>query len=593
METKRRWLQLRVDLAPGAEKLRDYRDDLDNVLDAIDTLVDAASAAELVVLLAVDPVTAVLSAGIELIDNALARVERVGAACLVVPAVTASSQAPAYDRLGPTNVLLGLNAGDDPTTALRRDATVDSPVQNFYNVVEASLEDTGDANRPQYPDDHVVAGMVLLVGAPSAVELLRKVSRLEALWGELTTVPIGALAVPQPKNLEVLTFRPVMGPISGLEWGIQEWLGGRPVDLDAAGMPREGTVEVGATGFAAVLRWDAPPLGLNNVLSLTNVLVEVIETRVYLKEGSDFDQLDRASRLSSLQVARLSSRSTHAALNGLDPDTVYYVAVGFVVRVRQLDSELNVIAEDVLDTPRLSNSVTVRQADSAAPLPQGVLPDWVGVNSPLEIAPPVVRLLQRARALLQEIQDNIIGSKLEEFRAFVELVRRKLARLRQLYTEFLALYDEVVAFLELLSADVYAYAFYGTGGTRLVQRELWHALLDPRTQSRPEFNDATAAVSGLVLVTGAAAPSGISAFLELLELFLGPTGARESIGGDVTTRTSEPAQGSAADADPLRELTIAVEALEARRAEVLAAAELRLGTSGAAERSQVTPAGPC
>jgi len=566
VETARTWLKLKTDLVPGAEKLRDFRDELENVLDLLDTLVDVADTAEILVLLATDPISAVLAAGISIIESSLNEISRLGASCIVIPAMTSQTVPPDYDNLSSTNFALGANRFDDPQTLLSPDERVDSPINAFFEVFAASLEDRGDVSRPQYPDDHYVGGIALLVGAPNAIELLRKIALLESLWSKLITQPMDFGEIPRPKNLTALAYRPVMGPIEGLEWSVQDFLDGQVENLEQAVFPGEiGEVSVGDSNFAVVLRWDGSKIGLSNVF--TTLKFDIQEVRLYVKEGSDFTASDRGEKLEELQLKRFMRHATSVTLTGLDDSKVYYAAVGYKVVVREYDVNGNIKAQDTLEHYAISNSVRIAVADDEESLPQGELPDWVGVNSPLDIAPPVKRLLQRAQQLLLELKNNIVGTKVDEYREFIALIRKRIATIRSTYVEFLELYDDLVTFLELLSVDLYVYAFAGKGGTRLLSSEMWHALLDPRTKDKPAFNDQASAVTGLVMVAGAPSLDGLGQFMSLLGLLVGDSGVRQTLGNDLRTRVTEVAFSQTSG--QLDELDLLVGKLESRRDAVL------------------------
>lgn len=589
MDTERRWLRLKTDLVPGAEELRDFREELETVLSLLDTLVDVADQAEILVLLATDPISAVLAAGITLLERSLAQVSRLGASCIVIPAMTSSTTRPDYDNLGPDNFLLGSSLADVTRTSLSEENRVDSPIKSFFEVFAASLEDQGDVSRPQYPDDHYVAGIALLVGAPNAIELLRKIAKLQTLWRKLITLPMDFAELPRPKNLTALSYLPTMGPISGIEWTVQEFLNGRSADIENGAFFQEGGhPSVGDSNLAVVLRWDAPILGLQQVFS--SLRFEVNEIRLYLKPDEDFDDGDRGENLENFQIKRLSYLSTHTTIIGLDPDRTYYAAVGYKLTVREYDRDLELIGQDTLEHYDISNSVRISVSEDHSAVPQGELPDWVGINSPYDLAPPVRRIMERAKELLEELKNNIVGSKVDEYREFIAMIRKRIASIRATYSEFLELYDDLVEFLELLSLDLFLYAFFGRGGTRLLTSEMWSALLDPRTEGRPTFDTQSAAVTGLVMVAGAPSLAGLDPFMDLLGLLVGDTGVRRTLGADVRTRTSEPA--ATTTGTQLRELETLVVALESRRDQVLAAAVAELQMEDSA-RPRETPGDDC
>jgi hypothetical protein len=470
----------------------------------------ALGLARLALLAETDPILAVIDTAIAVVQGLLdTLLLDFGFHVLFVPVLRTNKDVPELNIEAE-----GLDEGPDGEPA--RDVPLslkDPPVSEgaggnwgFYTVFANSIEDEGDLNRPKYPDDFAVMSFTLITGASNVGEILKNLFYLMKLLQSFVQVPLDSNLLPVPQNFRVLTISP----------------------LTAADEINIGDDD---NNIYAILKWDSPDLINMTELFLEDVELEILSTSVYMKRDTPFANYDVGDALESHEIARFDQtsllQSTHISIGELDPNEVYYFAVGFNVEVVVSyeddagEQQTIVVPVEHYDVSNQLRIVLNERRSPASNLPGGEFPDWVSITAPLNIIPGLEDGLRTTIALLQILRDQIaspiaeLDEFLEDLEEYSELWLRRLQDLSRTL-------QALSAALKALRVGFSIYGFYADeGGSDLLVSEMNSAFFDAATENRPPFTGGGDVVAGMVFAAAAPGPAVLRPLLELYRLLFG------------------------------------------------------------------------
>ena len=359
----------------------------------------------------------------------------------------------------------------------------------FVRTVAASLEDAYDENRPQFGEDSIVGGAVLITGANTyhqAIALIRKLQDLfsSPLYPKLT---IDDQRTPKPRNLQAHTVAP-----SGLN------------------------------EYEVKLSWE--PESIVSVLDIYgNPRYAIREVVIY---RSEWDKTFPRGSLSNYEVARIKYTGFQTSWRDTDfpseqprPAWRYY-AVGF---------SLNEISDENNETEIADPLIVKRVSICLGPggmQPQrnmGIPPDWQAIGL-FDLIPPIGAALSTMRQFIEDQKDAAEAAS-AQMQKLVDELEREIER----YTDFVE--DVASTIKELVDLLTFPEGYFGfttlgpfTGGNDAFVQELKEALTNTSDPNRPPFDTGTEIVAGLVLLIGVNKSAGIpaiSALLGLMEALFG------------------------------------------------------------------------
>lgn len=460
-------------------------------------------AGKLLILAEIDPVIAAITVVIDQLDAIIEQLRTtVTLHALFLPIVPTGQSVPQLKTIDP--VVFDFNGF--PIFRANPPVTDGSGgTWGFYNTYVSSLFDRGDLSRPNFPENSYIASLVLLFGAPSVGELLSTAFRLFRLLEKLVPFPMDGYLLPVPQNLAVRQITP---HIQNDEIAV---VGGD----DSA--------------YMVSVSWDLPRVVATIENLFKGVEVVIDSTSVYAKVGTDFTSTDSGEILADLEILRLEDPffKIRADISGLDFSTTYYFAVGYniIVTETQTDDDGNeTTITTEIEHHSTGNSVRINLSElGIAPsgLPESMLPDWTSIRSPFAVFPPLEEALRTIQDLLQTLRDSILTTLLDEITELIETITEYIEFYLERIRALEDLLDVLVAVLRALELRIFAYGFYGKGGTSLLASEVNRALFDPAVQNRPPYLGGGDVVAGIVLVGGAPNLALIEPLIEILQLLFG------------------------------------------------------------------------
>ena len=494
------WLE---DITAGSQKLLGY-------LTAARAALEQAKLAQKVLTATVPDVLAIAIKAIADVVEGLLQVGKVHA--LYIPVSKIFSEEPetylptsldglqeAYEVSFPE---LGVVLTEGAETAFAEFTQRTGGTKTFYRVFASSLMDAFDHNRPQYlaSNDYVVMS-VLLVGAPSFVEIVEAAAALNRLFRPSGDDDLTARMIPIPQNLTVQVIgAPGANRVAvRLEWD-------RPPTIFASPyIPRVG---IYVNRYAIIRSTNPYILGARSVLdlfptrNLTVGLSRAGHTVIAVGTGINSSYVDSDSKL--------------------DADTTYYYAVAWEVTVSEAGVD-KTMAFDQL------SSVLKTQVRTIGRSQKGVPPNWWAYKSALDLFPNFAAAMRRFVEELRVLGDRVNGvaallSQGLDFATenFDQLVRRiadlneDLLRLATILTQQLP--------------GLYSTTMHGKGGNAYLLAELAARLNDTQDPDRPPY-DENQYVAGVCLVGGGPRLPEVQPLIDMFESLFGDSSASNPLVG--------------------------------------------------------------
>lgn len=372
-----------------------------------------------------------------------------------------------------------------------------------YRTAVEALYDENDSMRPEIDPNVYTGTAVLLYGAEGPLEALSTAKGLEQLLEPLVAGSLQNVDIPIPQNVKV-----------------------RGV-LKAPREPRDGyeVVDSGLGGRAcALLTWDKRPThilsqafsGLEYDLSGW-VLYANVDGRIGVDAALESYEISSRSLPTSLpgkMLLTLSGKKEGVYVDGLPADRDVYLGLTYQV---YLESESGI--QEIFPTHGdLSEQVRFR-ADEMAPyrkFSRGVPPDWISVQAPVELLPPVGEVIEQGITILERQIDLLKLPENQYAQAatgFLNLISVALEQLQTLVDRLTRLQDTVAN----LNTGLWIGTFDGIGDRAWWVEQLGELLLG-NVEGRPPFDDGDELVGAVILVYQAPSLEQIEDWLDTVKL---------------------------------------------------------------------------
>lgn len=379
----------------------------------------------------------------------------------------------------------------------------------FLRTVAMSLSDSRDHSRPQFmsSDDYIAAGVLVMGSDFDPFGFLDALWKFKGLFGDLFAMSDGMPDLPRPMNLKAET---ILGP----GWNNKPH---------------------GANGdFQALLTWDSMKLPIHTIPDLGGVIVVPTRTAVIALKN-DIGRVPSATVVDLFGTRDITNGMTAGGAVVIDErpfipgetmfvtskldttrDDVWHFYIAWFLRgFNQTDDFAKAKGND-LGYWYLSNAARVTPMQTAS---SGTPPDWVRTPSIADVLPPLAYIIKRMTALIEYFA-SYIPTALEQFRKYIEFMRREIQRYERLVTRII---DEVLALLRLLDVKsiggLYAHTYTGKGGNSYLISEMRRSM-SRGYPNAPPFFDGTEFVTGVVLVAGGA-QANVEAASPLFDLLFG------------------------------------------------------------------------
>lgn len=389
--------------------------------------------------------------------------------------------------------LQAASAGLDPKVkqllTQARSATAGSA--GFLRTVVESLNDRGDASRPQLLTTDAVAGNVIISGAPDYLSLLSFLAAMDSLVSPgRPAAALNAPDIPTPQDLKA----------QRLAVGVQlSW------------RPRPAVVQIPA---------------LNANLTLPEVAVIRSTDPKFLRARTPSD-LFGTSRLTEGQTAgssgatkvikirnnlsTLSSYLDDAVTKSTEP--VFYA----------LSYHLKDLDENDLGFGPLSNVVKVIPGVSPSSSRTGAAtpPDWIRSPRALDLIPSLASAFDALRSAGTTLGGSTLSAS-TSLKAYTTFLKELSDRFTKLVDTASTAVSQVSALAgQDIKAGAGIYAFSGSGGNGFLLKSVATAV------SQLAFSD-THFVGGAVVLVAGPSPEVVRPVWDVLQLLLGTAGAEES-----------------------------------------------------------------
>lgn len=362
----------------------------------------------------------------------------------------------------------------------------------FVRTVLESLDDLGDANRPQLTDTDAVAGMYLVAGASSFADLIPFTNGMSALLAPGKPTALDAPAIPNPQNLRAKII--AEGAVH-LQWAAQEPV----VELPTLGMFARVT-EVAVIRSTSITFLSAnTPYAVFGVSKLTKGLktddgqTEVIDVAAYSEEDSPTTYTDTSAH-------KLGA--------------TYHYAVSFRVTVGT-SQQISQGSGSDMTYLRLSNAARVYFSKTEQGAPRsitGVPPDWYRTARTVDLFPALGGLLSKVSTFTRQFGDTTRGYS-DMLKTNVTALEQQIQGYTDLAAQLTAAVSAISSFSSVNLGTVSSRFFNGVGGTTFLRKDLVKAFGDTSDPNRPPF-DGDEYVSGVIIL--ATTPSAIALLNQIL-----------------------------------------------------------------------------
>lgn len=409
--------------------------------------------------------------------------------------------------------MTAVDAGTALSSFLFNSSSADGGNAGFLRTVVESIDDPGDAGRPQFGENDAVAGFYILAGAADFSKLLGLTSTLNALFatkrsGSSLDVP----DLPVPQNLRV---KAVPGP-DGKVTALLEW----DTQLPLVKVPTLGDTVVQVTEFC-VIRSKTPSL-------LSRFTVQEVFGSGNLSVGKKIGVGDDEIEVIAVEeYVGTGLRSNYYDTSELEAGKPYYYTVGYNMSVGSAIDIAQGSAQDV-GFRRLSNAAKLYYTGRAERSGAGTAPDWIRTPSVVDLLPDVSGLIRQLLAFLEQMGGTTSG--------FGDMLRGYAKFLEQEIENFQGLVDAVAGQIDKLTAltsvptdvGVYFKPFGGVGGVEYMIRDLASALSDSTDDGRPPFDSGDEFVTGIVVLAGAPTEAGLVGVKTMIDTLFGGASADAS-----------------------------------------------------------------
>lgn len=368
----------------------------------------------------------------------------------------------------------------------------------FLRQLSESLHDAGDDGRPRFEPDSAWAYTLLVAGAEDATAVMSAATYFARLVG------LGKSAHELPPDRSATSL-----------------------------VPQHVRVVPSSRARTAVVTWDLAPVS-TVVGALDNTTV--VATHYAVIRSTDF-RARMATKVSDLFTEPLREGLTGgfgsevvklAAFDGVtcrwaDPGPLtegrdYYYHVSYRTELRPADDAQRV-DQGFVD---LSSCAPIRldSGGRVAPRSAGNPPDWVRTPSVAHAIPAVGELIDKVKEYVRSFAASV-NAVSDYDRSFVDFLAREADQYAAKADELTRYLDRVAAISIQPSAGVAAYVGQGTGGVGAFLGDVAKALDDTEDESRPQFDNGSEYVTGLVILAVGPDPTAVAKAFAAFDLFFG------------------------------------------------------------------------
>lgn len=383
----------------------------------------------------------------------------------------------------------------------------------LYDLIR-SLNDENDVLRPQFDEDAHIAGLVVVAGADSFLDILPLIEKLKRLFagkkkggaGEGIGGTDGA-TIPKAKSLRAEIVPSVVGQLQKLNNRLE---GG------------------GATHpYAVKLSWDlperitvisAPP----NKYTFTIQSIYVYRSEIPISVYANPTNLAERYKIKEFEFDGLT--------NTFYDDTIelnknYYYAVGFKNSARwdRLEGGSYVEKNSAVYEPGADAVINVPIPNEINLMPRsGVPPDWLLFPNPLALIPDLVEVVNSVNVFLDTLEARLDTAS-DKYEKFIAALTKEINRYIKLAEDVIETIQNIVDLLSFPDVYIGAYPFSGKGGNGKLVNIIGTALTDTNDPDRPPFDRGDEVLTGFVLYAGSATVGKLEAFVSFIEMLIGQT----------------------------------------------------------------------
>lgn len=380
----------------------------------------------------------------------------------------------------------------------------------FMKAVVDSLNDRDDVLRPQLDSDAHVAGLVVLAGSSTYLDMLPLIEKFVKLFSGNKNSGAGEgmmdFSFPRPKGLRASLV---------------------PAAVTAASKVSNRLFGTSGEHICGVrLQWDRDDRqkviqAFNQPVTVTIKKVSVFRSEYPILPSATYTQLEQDEDVGLLAEFEYDGWNNEFYDDSIALDRTYYYAVGY--QTESVEGEGTPIEYVSFFMP--ITHVYVPPKFNTMPR-KGVPPDWMLLPSPISLIPGIDDLVAKITLFLDTLEKRLEDSS-SKYKKYIEALSAEIDRYIRLSRDLLGLIQELIDLLTF-PPDVYigAYAFAGKGGNNFFINELGKALNDTTDSNRPPFDQGSEVVTGFVLMAGSATAGKLTAFKNLLDFLFFSSGSR-------------------------------------------------------------------
>jgi len=385
----------------------------------------------------------------------------------------------------------------------------------FLSDLIGSLHDSGDILKPEFDDDAHIAGMVVVAGADSFLDILPLIEKLKRLFSGKKKSGAGegigstdGFSIPKTKQLKAEIVPSVVGQLQRIQ------------NRKSGG---------GSTHpYGVKLTWELPERIQVVVKGYICYTFTIQKVHIFRAEKPDtFSTYANPTGLAKLYA--LQSFEFDGLLSSFYDDTIelnrtYTYGVGY-----EIEAKAETLQSD--DTYVLRNNLTYDAAADAVTtiaipneinlLPRsGVPPDWMLFPNPLAMIPDLVEVVNSVNTFLDTLEERL-DSASDKYTKFLAALTTEINRYVKLAENVLDTIQNIIDLLDFPDVYIGVYPFADKGGNSKLISIVGNALNDSNDPNRPPFDRGDEVLTGFVLYAGSATVGKLEAFITLMDMLVG------------------------------------------------------------------------
>jgi len=410
----------------------------------------------------------------------------------------------------------------DPATkkrleaAFTRVAQYDQGNEGFMRtIIEETLVDEDDPNRPVYDEDDAIFATTFVMGAQTVVGIA---DLLRSIQGVLGTALQGNVMMPTTvlKTPQNLSGKTVAVPNSSRIGVLLKWenppalqtlakFDGVRVRIDEIAIIRSENDEIAvAKDWTAIFGGNQPSTMSDTDDEKTDVLTSddkkstvILQTRY---EGVRNSFVDDYAKL----------------VKNKD----YYYALAYRYSLASTPSKTGDITWTKQSYFQISNIIKLRVRKKIPQTLGGTKPDWITHPSPLELIPDLKFFMALLEANINSLKSQTTGAA-AALESYIKFLDAEATRYADFATDITAKVAKLGTLLQIPAAGVYVTNISASkGGTNYFIQELTRRMTDEDDSSAPPFHR-NGFVAGVVMLAGAPNPAEFASVKTLMELLFG------------------------------------------------------------------------